>query len=575
MADMGELIGILSLIVLAMATEYGVAWAGSVLSSISSEETRYATFTFRDDRSMPMTTNILMNVCIPNVAMIFIFMIIRKFAIPFVEPYLIWYVTAFFVFRMVLICVLLRRKELYSPVYELGMAASGIALAYFLIHFFFAAEEAVFITASELREELWFVVLIVLYQFFKMIFDKNVTQNKVLKEGQITKYIIHKFNRFLKRYQHLLDVNTQNRYICILLYAVMIFEDYNRGPVVRRLERLKLRLSGKATLGIMQLPTERVISDEESVVGFYNWLEREAGEDTQFDRDGMRVRDLAWNYNNDNDYAESVTYIYNCLYEYIDQIPRYRAMFHIRELQFGQDEDGTGRAVQPYRVVTAVSQEEFVRVLDSHVYLKCGTEAVYLPEMPNDHPFLAIHGLGHVYLDGDGSKLYIRQINFQNCHNLVLDNWLIRSADWQENVSAAVLRFVDCENVQLKNLDFSGGTRCRIESHRSSVQVRNCRIHGCASGGILLQDSEAQIEGLQIDGCGNSDENILTFAGGNVFLSDVQITDNRTTMFAISLSDAGVICKQVEVRQNVFAGLSDGEIVDGIKEQDNVMIAAG
>lgn len=572
---MGELISILALIVLAMATEYGVAWAGSVLSSISSEETRYATFTFRDDRSMPMTTNILMNVCIPNVAMIFIFMIVRKFEIPFVEPYLIWFVIAFFAFRMILICVLLRRKELYSPVYELGMAASGIALAYFLIHFFFATEEAVFITASELREELWFVVLIVLYQFFKMIFDKNVTQNKVLKEGQITKYIIHKFNRFFKRYQHLLDVNVQNRYICILLYAVMIFEDYNRGPVVRRLERLKVRLSGKATLGIMQLPTERVISDEESVVGFYNWLEQEAGENTQFERDGMRVHDLAWSYNNDSDYAESVTYIYNCLYEYIDQIPRYRAMFHIRDLQFGQDGDGEEKAVQPYRVVTADSQEEFVQVLGSHMYLKCGTEAVFLPEMPNDRSFLAIHGLGHVYLDGNGSKLYIRQVIFQNCNHLVLDNWLVRSADWQENVSAAVLRFVDCENVQLKNLDLSGGTLCRIESHGSSIQIRNCRIHGCASGSLLLQDSEAQIEGLKIDGCNDSDESILTFAGGNAFLSDVQISDNRTTMFAISLSDAGVICKQVEVKRNVFAGLSDGEIMDGVIEQDNVAAAVG
>lgn len=567
---MRELIGILVLGVLAMATEYAVAWAGSVLSSISSEETMYATFTFRDDRCLPMTTNILMNVCIPNVVMIFIFMVVRKLGISQVEPYLILYVIAFFLFRMVLICVLLRRKELYSPGYELGMAAAGIALAYFLIHFFFASEDAVFITASELREELWFVVLIVLYQFFKMIFDKNVTQNKVLKKGQITKYIIHKFDRFFDRYRHMLDINADNRYICILLYAVMIFEDYNRGPVVRRLERFKLRFSGKATLGIMQLPTDRAISDEESVAGFYNWLEREAGEDTQFERDSLRVRDLAWNYNNDSDYAESVAYIYNCLCGYIDQIPRYRALFHMRDEAPRKE----GEAI-PYQVVTADSRAEFLQNLQCHVYVKCGAERIDLTDPAGDQHNLMIDQLRRAYFDGNGCALYIREVIFQNCSNIVLDNWLIRGADREERVPAAVLCFINCTNVRLKSLELSGGTLCRIEAHHSSVTMQNCLIHDCMSGGILLQDSDAQIEGLRIYDCHDSDETIVALAGGSTVLSNVQIYGNHTKMFALGLSGANVICKNVEVRQNVFAGLSDGEIGEGVEEKENIVIAAG
>lgn len=564
---MGEFMGILALTVLAIVTEYIVAWAGSVLSSISSEEITYATFTFRDDRCLPMTTNILMNVCIPNVAMIFIFMAVRKLGIPFVEPYLIWYVIAFFLFRMILICVFLRRKEMYSPGYELGMAGAGIALAYFLIHFFFAAEESVFITASELREELWFVVLIVLYQFFKMIFDKNVTQNKVLKKGQITRYIVHKFDRFFDRYQQVLDINADNRYICILLFAVMIFEDYNRGPLVRRLERFKFRFAGKATLGIMQLPTDKVISDEESVAGFYNWLEREAGEDAQFERDSARIRDLAWKYNNDGDYAESVTYIYNCLYEYIDQVPRYRALFHIREEMHREE----GEAVKPYQVVTVGSREEFMQSLRQHVFVKCGAERLDLIEEGQKQNILVIDRLQHAYYDGNGCQLFIREVVFQNCSDIALDNWTIRSADGE----AAVLRFINCKNIRLKQLDLSGGGLCRIEAYGSSVTMQDCRIHDCATGSVWLREGESVIEGLRIFGCHDSDENIMTIAGGNTFLRDVQIYENHTSMFAFGLAEANVICKDVEVRGNVFAGLSDGEMGEGVREWENTVAAAG
>lgn len=115
-------VSIVFLIISAILTQHLVSWAGSILHEVASEETHYAVFTFRDDRNMPMTTNILMNICIPNVLMIFIFMLSRKFYLPYVEEYLLLYVISFFVYRMLLICVILRRKEMYSLLYELAMA---------------------------------------------------------------------------------------------------------------------------------------------------------------------------------------------------------------------------------------------------------------------------------------------------------------------------------------------------------------------------------------------------------------------------------------------------------------------
>ena len=62
--------------------------------------------------------------------------------------------------------IILRRKEMYSIIFEVSMALSAISLAYFIKEYFLKKEEILFITVDELREELWIVILIVLYQFF-------------------------------------------------------------------------------------------------------------------------------------------------------------------------------------------------------------------------------------------------------------------------------------------------------------------------------------------------------------------------------------------------------------------------
>ena len=328
---MSEISSIILLMILAVVTQYVVSWAGSVLHSIGNPEISYAVFTFNDDRYMPMTTNILMNVCIPNVILVFIFMFARTYDLVCLEKHLLGYVIFFFVWRMVMIHILLGRKELYSWLYEMGMAIAGIILAYFLINYFFMTEETVFIKASELREELWFVIIVILYKFFKQILDKKVTQNEVLNEGQISRYIIRKFNIFYKKYNHILGVNKQNRYKCIFLYAVMIFEDYNRGWLVRKIERLKFRIKKKGTLGIMQFQTEKILSDEESIVQFYGWLEAMVGEEDLLATDAMEISYWAWQYNNDDSYAESVAYVFERLYKYIDDVPKFRKEFCMRE----------------------------------------------------------------------------------------------------------------------------------------------------------------------------------------------------------------------------------------------------
>jgi len=247
---------------------------------------------------------------------------------------------------------------MYSIVYEWGTALAGIVLAWVLNKYFFVSVKNVFISVEELKEELWIAIFVVLYQFAKQLLDKKVTQDSVLKKGKLSRYISNRFNKFFTKYNGLMDITAKTRDMYIFLYAIMIFEDYNRGPICRFFERIKVRLGNSATVGIMQIKSDKPLSDEESIIEFIKWIENRLCEEGT-SLDVMQINDLAWEYNNDSAYAKSVAYIYECLYEYIEEVPKYRKIFCMREsvealenAQMQHDEAGEGVNIEKYKQIT-------------------------------------------------------------------------------------------------------------------------------------------------------------------------------------------------------------------------------
>ena len=219
-------ISILVLFILALFLQIVIGWAGSVLHSVaSSGDSTYAVFTFREDRNQSMSTNVLMNICMPNVAMIFVYIIANHNDYLYIQRYIILLAVYFYFYRWLLICVIKRRKELYRYSYELIMATCGCLLAYLLSEYFFTSNQNVFITPDELRPELWLAIIFILYKFFIQIIDKVAIQKNIVTENMISEYVINKFNKFFKKYEHIIDLNIENRYVWIFTYAIMIFED--------------------------------------------------------------------------------------------------------------------------------------------------------------------------------------------------------------------------------------------------------------------------------------------------------------------------------------------------------------
>ena len=90
--------------------------------------------------------------------------------------------------------------------------------------------------------------------------------NRKGTEDRKHRYALRKYHEFKKKYSEVVDANCEYVVDADLLYAIMIVENYNRPPLVRMVENLKFRMTHKRmSLGIMQVQTDKMIDDKESI----------------------------------------------------------------------------------------------------------------------------------------------------------------------------------------------------------------------------------------------------------------------------------------------------------------------
>lgn len=186
--------------------------------------------------------------------------------------------------------------------------------------------EPIMIPVTALRDALWFAILAYLLKTAWEIM-RNLFEGESLYPGQSRDRIVMKrYHKFSKKFgKHILDTVLEHssgqvppylqEQAVRLVYAVMIYEDYNRPVLIRFGERfLKATLFRRRTmsLGIMQVQTSQPISDRESIsravpILLAPFLE---GQNDPID-------DAISAYNPDDEYFSEVSAIYNILAEYI------------------------------------------------------------------------------------------------------------------------------------------------------------------------------------------------------------------------------------------------------------------
>ncbi|MGE6218951.1 hypothetical protein ACQKCH_03910 [Nubsella zeaxanthinifaciens] len=161
---------------------------------------------------------------------------------------------------------------------------------------------------STLSNELWVVILVFMYQVMNNL-DFSSTKAAERRE----KYISKNFKILKKKYGSLIHNLTNNEMLDTVVYAILIYEDFNRPRIVRWIEYFTFFLTTKSkTLGIMQFKTDRYIGDKESVLlGTQKILDKyqslkQSPDWTYYENDYQVARDIIQDYNGGESYSSEV-----------------------------------------------------------------------------------------------------------------------------------------------------------------------------------------------------------------------------------------------------------------------------
>ena len=167
-------------------------------------------------------------------------------------------VVFYFVLRY-LFFVATERLRLISHWQFLFVAALSIACSIAAYERVISDRQFFFPTANELGSALWLGVAAFLYQTLNSISTSDKAQLK-----RVRRYVLAQYKSLKHRYWRLVDSHS-DKIDKNLVYAVMIYESLNRPRIFALAETAKIWLTGKATVGPMQVYTEHLLTQEESV----------------------------------------------------------------------------------------------------------------------------------------------------------------------------------------------------------------------------------------------------------------------------------------------------------------------
>lgn len=138
---------------------------------------------------------------------------------------------------------------------------SIITISYFSYSEIIYKKENILPNFETISNELWIIILIFLFHTLNQI---RISSEKTIKRKE--NYLKNRLAFFKNKYSSLVNSKIDNDKLKSIVYAIMIYEDFNRPKVARLIENVCFKLIGKKhSLGVMQVQTTRYIDDRKSV----------------------------------------------------------------------------------------------------------------------------------------------------------------------------------------------------------------------------------------------------------------------------------------------------------------------
>lgn len=218
----------------------------------------------------------------------------------------IWLIVVYYFLFRTLYNIVFARSQLINWPYQGILWMTSIPFSYFLYVNIIQTKARLLPDLATIANELWIIFGLFVYALFNRVKGSSpATRNR--KE----KYIKGKYQQYSHKYGEHIHDKLQNENLETLVYAIMIYENFNRPKIFRMAEHLVFPVFSK-TLGIMQITTDKRINDKESVIlaidklnSDYVIARKKIGE-TRMGNDCLIKRETIAIYNRDDRYVEEV-----------------------------------------------------------------------------------------------------------------------------------------------------------------------------------------------------------------------------------------------------------------------------
>ena len=302
---------------------------GKLQYGISEPMFEYGKFTFMSNSEQSFTGNFFQKIVNPAVFLAVAAALTQYCLTPDYVESLWLLIPIFWLYRLIYmiwrnIFIFLNLK--YEMIAFVLSLALGEGVFFGIIKPLLKEEEQIWIPATALRDALWYAILAYLAKTAWEIMRTSFGEENLYPDDRRREIVMKRYDKFSRKYgkdilaalsnypQESITTETREQIIRVI-YAIMIYEDYNRSFLMRLAEwalKATFFLHRTMSLGIMQVQTDWLISSRESIR-----LSVPPIVNSFIASQGDPIYDSIFQHNPDQNYTEEVYAIYYILLEEI------------------------------------------------------------------------------------------------------------------------------------------------------------------------------------------------------------------------------------------------------------------
>ena len=214
------------------------------------------------------------------------------------------------IIRLLYVKSVLKRDVLVNNKYYCTIYIFAILFAYIIDNNIISKVDSVIPSVESILPGLWLLIIIFIYSLLKDKLTIDFIENKRKLTDKLGEYIVVSYARLKNRYN--IYVNTKNKDISNIIYSIMVYENYKNPYFFRKLDNLLVKYGTEATeLGIMQIKTTKVITDEESIKLALTKINKLYEKEVANKMSIQNLKNILKKYKNDDTFIEEISDIYD------------------------------------------------------------------------------------------------------------------------------------------------------------------------------------------------------------------------------------------------------------------------